>query len=99
MIGLISSLKKNLPSLPSQVMNYISEGLNICSTSLMQSMKTALNNKQISKDFIGKGERTLLTLSNIEFLVKKVFPSLQEALLELLGSQLNDSDLLRVTKN
>ena len=87
MVGLVNSLKTNLPTLHEKVLSYVEEGVNLCCVSLFQAMKSALNNKQISKDFIGKGERTLLTLSNLDYLLHKVFPKLQESLNDLFKSE------------
>ena len=96
MIGLVNSLKTNLPTLHEKVVSYVGEGVNICCVSLFQAMKSALNNKQISKEFIGKGERTLLTLSNLDYLLKKVFPKLQESLNDLFNSV---QELMTVSAN
>ena len=91
-ISTVNGLKENLPCIQSSVLKYLEEGINNCILSLLQSMKLSLNNNPVN-GFIGKSQRTLLTLSNTEYLLTKVFPKIKNSLFSLFGQRVDEDNL------
>ena len=73
MIQALTKLKENLPGFEVNLLGVVGEGISLCSVALLQAMKTALNSNSQINDFVSKAQRTLLSLSNTEYLLQKVF--------------------------
>lgn len=84
----ISNLKEKLPCFQENIVGHIAEGVGYCSLALLQAMKAALNSTAAVNDQVSKAQRTLLSLSNTEYLLRKVFPEATATLKGLLSIEI-----------
>jgi deoxyadenosine/deoxycytidine kinase len=83
---IMTKLQDTLPCFQENVLGFIGEGVSSCCIALLHAMKTALNSDEFGYNSTGKSQRTLLTLSNCEYLAKKVFPQITKLLEGLFSS-------------